>query len=1145
MNTSITALEWYHSSNHHGDYSYSGYWTLPSHVQPITENGISSFTYNQLLYQILQPLIQVLWECMNVDIQTKSADSESPLCCHEHEHKHEQPIIAICIPEGPYLPITMLAVHIMNIAVAKEYHDSYPNDSIMSPIILPLDPQEGEERLKHMIGDAQPRFIIYSKDTLDGKKMEKLIRSMSEPTGDAIEKTMNDASIVPKKESSLPPKMLDIGTLLFESKKYIKSPKSSSSTSSISSIFQKSEIIPSSTKKITIPTLHSNQNRVSHIVYTSGTTGVPKGTISSIKSLLNYTHAKNKSHEITSSSKVFLASSLSFDPCLSDIIATFYSSGCLCFCEREKMKMDLSFILNVLGVTHVLCTPSLWNSVDMVTSNKNPTLLSSIGGDNNGNNGNDSDKSNETSFLNNEEKNYSLDNLKVVALGGEVMSGRIKGCWARSKEEALDDNNTGKNNEEGVDENGIDKKQYTKKKNQHSLRLLSTYGVTEACVYQTVGEVFAEDMVSKKIGHYIGETMEGVEVRICKETTKSTEQTAEETVPQIVADPLEVGEIVISGSQLDEYSGYLNLPDLTKKKFSKIMSRKSDGSLDSTQYFYRTGDRGVIDPNSGRLYILGRIDGEEGMIKINGVRVELGEIEHAILDSESFSRCFYSRSLVTGCIVVMNKVNDNQDSKLVAYCVLSDECLKEFGLKIEQFKIGDQGLICSPGPLLALLRARCERSIRKECIPSTFVLIPRIPLTRTGKRNRKALPPLDLCQMIDTVIDGGSGNNTSVRLDKYGRCGKFVFNIFIECLNLQLKQQDIITSKANFAMVGGDSLTAALIVRSLYALHHNVNNSRNLGGAYGSLEGPFDVSHLLSSNTLGEYIDFLDSRGVMIEAEGSNASSETSNTDTSETIISSHNKELLLYDSLIEAITLEQGTVAMGLLSVGANPNYGEHGHRLGKLKNKRKEQKQLLKSNPLHLACVRGNNELVAILLQYGCNCKSPDASGQYPLHLACSGSQNKPKSCILESEKEDKSRTECVRLLLEVGKVPLAMKSFSKQTVLHCAARAGHCHLLKFLIDAWEKDERIRANKLWGPSKFDWQDRWFRTPVHWAVLNGKVSALELLMKYCSPAPLLPRKSQNRSNVAIESPFEMCERLYDSKSDVGKKIRLLLNRSD
>jgi len=48
----------------------------------------------------------------------------------------------------------------------------------------------------------------------------------------------------------------------------------------------------------------------------------------------------------------------------------------------KKMKMDLSYILNVLGVTHVLCTPSLWNSVDMVTSNKNTTLLSSIGGDN-------------------------------------------------------------------------------------------------------------------------------------------------------------------------------------------------------------------------------------------------------------------------------------------------------------------------------------------------------------------------------------------------------------------------------------------------------------------------------------------------------------------------------------------------------------------------------------------------------------------------------------------------------------------------------------------------------------------------------------------------------------------------------------------
>lgn len=805
------------------------------------------------------------------------------------------------------------------------------------------------------------------------------------------------------------------------------------------------------------------------------------------------------------------------------------------------MKMDLNFILSVLEITHVLCTPSLWNSVDMVTSitNNNTTALaSSI------DNGNKGDTNNEMKYLNNGENDYSLDKLKVVALGGEVMSGRIKGCWARSQEEALDDIDV-KNNEKEDDENRSENNQLMKKKKQQCIRLLSTYGVTEACVYQTVGEVFAEDIASKKMGYYIGETIEGVVILICKETTKSNVQNPEENILQTIVDPMEVGEIVISGSQLDEYSGYLNLPDLTRKKFSKIISKKSDGSLGSTKYFYRTGDRGLIGPNSGRIYILGRIDGEEGMIKTSGVRVELGEIEHAILDSESFSRSFFSRSLVTGCLVVVNKINENQDSKLVAYCVLSDECLKELGIDLELFKIGDQGLICYPSPLLALLRARCERSVRKECIPSTFVLIPRIPLTRTGKRNRNALPPLEICQMIDTLIDGGSGDNISVRLDKYGRCGRFIFNILIECLNLQLNQQDIITTKANFAMMGGDSLTATLIVRSLYALHHNVNNSRNLGGAYGSLDGPFNVSHLLSSNTLGEYVDFLDSKGVMIEAEGSNAGSETSDTDTSETIILSHNKELLLYDSFIEAITLEQGMVAMGLLSIGVDPNYGEHGHRLGKLKNRGREQKQLLKSNPLHLACVKGNNDLVAMLLQYGCNCKSPDASGQYPIHLACSSSQSKSKSCILESEKEDKNRTECVQLLLELGKVPLAMKSFSKQTVLHCAARSGHCNLLKFLVDAWEKDERLKANKLWGPSKFDWQDRWFRTPVHWAVLNGKVSALEILMKYCSPAPVLPRKSQNRSNVAIESPFEMCERLYDSNSDLGGKIRQLLNGSE
>ncbi len=701
------AMEWY-TQSHSGFHQQVGYWSLPSHINPTKVDRVSSLSYDQLTSQILYPFIKE----MSTYLRCCKSSQDTTTSANKGYQFH-QPVVAICIPEGPFLPIAVLAVHFYNLIDHISDNNNQNCYAKVSPIILPLDPQEGEDRLKHMIQDSQPSFILYVKNTFDGQKIENIINSMYQ-------------------SGEIKPEMLDVVTLL------LYAAETSPSTTNPESLF---------TQKFAV-----KQNRISHIVYTSGTTGVPKGTISSINSLLNYIHAKNKSHYISSEGRVFLASSLSFDPCLSDIIATFHVGACLCFCDKEMMKMDLGFILNVLKVSHVLCTPSLWNSVEY--------------------------------------KVGSLQSLEVVALGGEVMSGRIKGCWARNKQTTI----TADNDE----------------KSKRSVKLLSTYGVTEACVYQTVGEVFVKDCESTNIGYDIGFPIDGVHVSICKETSNDTH--LHENVLTIVGQ----GEIVVSGLQVDELSGYLNLPDMTRKKFIKFPIEDNNKSV---QYFYRTGDRGLIDPQSGRLRILGRIDGEEGMVKINGVRVELGEIEHSIVDSESFCRSSSSRSLVTGCIAITNKVGVEETIKIIAYCVLSDECIKELG--IEYLKNDDQGLICSPGPLMALLRARCDRKLRKECIPSAFVLIPRIPLTRTGKRNRQALPSLEKCHVFTKNGPGCDIEGcVAVRLDMYGRCGRFVYKALIECLNLQPKQQEFVTTTTNFAMLGGDSLAATLIVRSLYALHH-------------------------------------------------------------------------------------------------------------------------------------------------------------------------------------------------------------------------------------------------------------------------------------------------------------------------------------
>lgn len=99
-----------------------------------------------------------------------------------------------------------------------------------------------------------------------------------------------------------------------------------------------------------------------------------------------------------------------------------------------------------------------------------------------------------------------------------------------------------------------------------------------------------------------------------------------------------VGEVVLYGSQLDSLTGYWKRQELAWKFMAE--EHTSEDGLTSMRYHYRTGDRGILDPNGRSLRIFGRIGGEDGMVKVNGVRIELGEIEAAIVDNffDSFIR---------------------------------------------------------------------------------------------------------------------------------------------------------------------------------------------------------------------------------------------------------------------------------------------------------------------------------------------------------------------------------------------------------------------------------------------------------------------------------------------------------------------------
>jgi amino acid adenylation domain-containing protein len=161
------------------------------------------------------------------------------------------------------------------------------------------------------------------------------------------------------------------------------------------------------------------------------------------------------------------------------------------------------------------------------------------------------------------------------------------------------------------------------------------------------------------------------------------------------------GELYVGGISLAR--GYLNRPDLTAERFLPDPFGRNGGRL------YRTGDLARYLPD-GNIECLGRKDQQ---VKIRGYRIEPGEIEAALMRYPSAREA-----------AVTAREDRPGDRRLVAYVVLQ----------------GPQGEKSLPtGALYEFLRT----SLPEYMLPSAFVEMEKLPLTPSGKIDRKALPAPD------------------------------------------------------------------------------------------------------------------------------------------------------------------------------------------------------------------------------------------------------------------------------------------------------------------------------------------------------------------------------------------------------------------
>jgi amino acid adenylation domain-containing protein len=207
-------------------------------------------------------------------------------------------------------------------------------------------------------------------------------------------------------------------------------------------------------------------------------------------------------------------------------------------------------------------------------------------------------------------------------------------------------------------------------------QLWNMYGPTETTIWSLRHEVEADEEVVP-----IGRPLANTRVYILDGNGAP--------VPDLVP-----GELMIAGHGLAR--GYRNDPTLTAQKF--VTAPWPGG-----ERLYRTGDRARYR-RDGAIEFLGRTDNQ---VKIRGFRVGLEEVENALAAHPAIAAC-----------AVAGHTDPSAEWRLTAY--LSGATLRD----------GD----------IPLIRDFLRQRLPAYMVPTNFMILPTLPLTPSGKVDRKKLP---------------------------------------------------------------------------------------------------------------------------------------------------------------------------------------------------------------------------------------------------------------------------------------------------------------------------------------------------------------------------------------------------------------------
>ncbi|MFI5703322.1 amino acid adenylation domain-containing protein [Streptomyces xanthochromogenes] len=266
------------------------------------------------------------------------------------------------------------------------------------------------------------------------------------------------------------------------------------------------------------------------------------------------------------------------------------------------------------------------------------------------------------------------------------------------------------------------------------VELVNGYGPTETTTFATAHRVTDADCDGPVP---IGRPVAGATAHILDEADLPVDDGAR-------------GELWIGGSRLAH--GYTRRPELTAERF---VDHPALGRL------YRTGDLVSARPD-GILDFHGRTDDQ---VKVRGFRIEPGEIEHVLREQPE----------VDEAAVTVRRPSPD-DARLAAF------------------------VVAGPGPVprSEALLSRLTALLPAHLVPDELTFVERLPLTTSGKVDRKALA--DLATAVDTI--GEAEPLTPLQ--------QAVAEVWGRSLGCEVTRPD-----ADFLELGGHSLLALVVAEDL------------------------------------------------------------------------------------------------------------------------------------------------------------------------------------------------------------------------------------------------------------------------------------------------------------------------------------------